>query len=186
MNTDWRKIISVLKSGGVVTHPTDTCYGLACDIFNEKAVYKLYKLKQMPKDKPLSIIVGSLDQAREYGIFNEIALELAGRGWPGDLTLVLNRTDKVPVYLNRGVDTIGIRVPGDKFTLEMLKMWGGPLSTTSANLSGGANPYSSGEALRGDYVVEVGHIPVKKPSTIVRVVGDKVEILRQGELEISR
>lgn len=181
MRIDWRKIILVLKGGGVVTHPTDTCYGLACDIFNKKAIDRLYELKRMPKDKPLSIIVGSLEVAQEYGVFNKTALELAKRGWPGDLTLVLKRTGKVPAYLNNGIDTIGIRVPSDKFTLEMLKKWGWPLSTTSANLSGDENPYSSDKALKGGYVVGVGDIPVKKPSTIVKVVDDKVDVLRQGE-----
>lgn len=185
MNIDWKRINSVLRSGGVITHPTDTCYGLACDIFNKKALDRLYALKRMPKDKPLSIIVGSLEVAREYGVFNQKALLLAEKGWPGDLTLVLKRTDKVPVYLNKGIDTVGIRVPGDKFTLEMLKRWGGPLSTTSANLSGEPNPYSSDVTVKGDYVVEAGRIPIKKPSTIVRVIDDGVEVLRRGEFIVQ-
>ncbi|EKD63407.1 MAG: hypothetical protein ACD_51C00281G0004 [uncultured bacterium] len=181
MDINLDKIVEVLRNGGVVTHPTDTCYGLACDIFNQKAVDRLYELKQMPKNKPLSIIVGSLEEARKYGVFNDKALELAKKGWPGDLTLVLSRTSEVPTYLNNGIDTIGIRIPSDELTLEMLKRWGGPLSTTSANLSKGSNPYSSKDALKGDVVIDVGVIPCKKPSTIVSVVDGGISVLRQGE-----
>lgn len=172
MRVEWKKIIRVLKNGGIVTHPTDTCYGLACDPFNRKAVERLYELKRMPKDKPVTIMVYSLEEAREYGVFNAKALELASRGWPGELTLV------VPKVADEG--TIGIRIPGDDFTLEMLKRWDGPLITTSANLSGEKNPYSSMVALKGDYVVKAGKIPIRKPSTIMRVLGDKVEVVRQG------
>lgn len=170
---EWEKIMEVLRGGGVITHPTDTCYGLACDPLNKKAVDRLYALKKMPKNKPVTIMVYSLEDAREYGVFSAKALELASRGWPGDLTLI------VPKISDEG--TIGIRIPGDDFTLEMLKRWNGPLTTTSANLSGGTSPYSSDVALIGDYAVLAGEIPFKKPSTIMKVLDGKVEIIRQGE-----
>jgi len=170
---DWGKIMNVLREGGVITHPTDTCYGLACDPLNKKAIERLYELKKMPKDKPVTIMVYSLDDAQKQGVFSLKALELASRGWPGDLTLIVPKIS--------GDGDIGIRIPGDDFTLEMLKRWGGPLTTTSANISGGANPYSSEIALAGDYVVRAGEIPLKKPSTIIKIIDDKIEIIRQGE-----
>ncbi|KKT19341.1 MAG: Sua5/YciO/YrdC/YwlC family protein [Candidatus Peregrinibacteria bacterium GW2011_GWA2_43_8] len=118
-------------------------------------------------------MVYSLEDAQKYGVFSVKALELASRGWPGDLTLIVPKVG--------GEGTVGIRIPGDDFTLEMLKRWGGPLTTTSANLSGGENPYSSDNALKGDYTVEAGKIPVRKPSTIMKIFGGKVEVIRCGE-----
>ena len=160
---DFEKILKVLREGGIVTHPTDTCYGLACDPRNEEAVSKLYDLKGMPREKPLTWMVESLPKAREIVGFSEKALELANEGWPGALTLV--------------VEGQGLRVPSDEFTLGLLKRWGGPLITTSANLSGEEAPYSSDEALKGDYVVE-GEIPRVKPSRVLKIEGDEVETLR--------
>ncbi len=173
---EWNKIIKILRDGGVVTHPTDTCYGLACDPLNRDAMDKLFDLKQMPKDKPVTIMVGDMGQAQRYGVFSKKALEIGSEGWPGDLTLV------VPRY---GSDeAIGIRVPGDDFTLEMLRKWGGPLTTTSANLHGGLPPYSADECVKGDYVVDFGEIQEKDPSTVVKVVGDDVEVIRQGNFKV--
>ena len=168
---DFNQIISVLKNGGVVTHPTDTCYGLACDPFNEDALRKLRALKGMPDDKPITIMVSDMGEAQKYGVFSRKAFEIGSEGWPGDLTLILSRVD--------GDGTVGIRVPGDDFTLEMLKRFGGPLTTTSANLHGEKPPYSAEESLKGDYVVDFGRIPENKPSRIVRVMGDSIEMIRE-------
>lgn len=174
MNFD--EIIKVLRKGGIVTHPTDTCYGLACDPFNEEAVKKLYKLKGMPREKPLTWMVGSFAEARKIVNFSQKAIELASEGWPGALTLV------VPGKLHMvNGEWQGLRVPGDDFTLELLKRWGGPLITTSANLSGEEAPYSAEKALKGDFVVDFGEIPRVKPSAVVKVVGEEVEVLREGE-----
>lgn len=167
---NWNKIIQALKDGGVVTHPTDTCYGLACDPLNEEAMKKLCALKQMPRSKPVTWMVGSMGEAMKYGVFSEEALKLASEGWPGALTLV------VPAKEYDGL--IGLRVPGDDFTLEMLSRWGGPLTTTSANLHGQEPPYSGDAAVPGDYVVDMGEIAKNKPSRILRVTDEDVTVIR--------
>ncbi|MBU1018396.1 MAG: L-threonylcarbamoyladenylate synthase [Patescibacteria group bacterium] len=161
---NWNKILTILQEGGIITHPTDTCYGLACDPFNEKAARELYELKGMPREKPLTWMVGSMGEAMAIKDFSQKAVMLASECWPGDLTLV--------------IDGQGLRVPGDDFTLELLKRWGGPLITTSANLSGEEAPYSADQALSGDFLVDFGKIPRNKPSRVVRVEGDRVEVLR--------
>ena len=132
---------------------------------------RLRELKGMSTTKPVTIMVGDMGQAQKLGVFNRKALELGSEGWPGDLTLVLSRVD--------GEGTVGIRVPGDDFTLEMLRRWGGPLTTTSANLSGEEPPYSVSESVRGDFVVDFGEIAKNKPSRVVRVIGEDVEVIRE-------
>jgi len=174
---EWNKIIQVLREGGVVTHPTDTCYGLACDPLNKEAMTRFFELKGMPANKPVTIMVSDMGKAQQYGVFSKKAFEIGSEGWPGDLTLVLSR---------HGSDgTVGIRVPGDDFTLEMLNRWGGPLTTTSANLSGEKSPYSINDCVRGAYVVDVGPIPKREPSTVVQVIGDEVTVLRQGAFRVE-
>ena len=173
---EWNEIIKVLKDGGVVTHPTDTCYGLTCDPLNRDAMNKVKQLKQMPDDKPVTIMVYDMGEAQKYGVFGKRALEIGSEVWPGALTLVLPRHDSD--------ETIGIRVPGDDFTLELLSKWGGPLTTTSANLHGDPPPYSAADALRADYVVDFGEIQKNPPSTIIKVVGDEVAVIRAGEFKL--
>lgn len=181
------KAIHVLRQGGVIAHPTDTCYGLAADVFNLQALERLYELKGMPKDKPVSILVASLEEAKRYAHFSPKALELAERFWPGALTLVLTRSQPLPSFLNPGVLEIGLRVIDEPISVALLKAFGGPLTTTSANAHGKPSPYSVSEiSLKPDLILDGGELQAHaKPSTIVRVLGDDVDILRHGDLTIS-
>ncbi|KKR07761.1 MAG: Sua5/YciO/YrdC/YwlC family protein, tRNA threonylcarbamoyladenosine biosynthesis protein [Candidatus Peregrinibacteria bacterium GW2011_GWF2_39_17] len=178
--------VKVLRQGGVVAHPTDTCYGLAVDIFNKAALERLYELKGMSQEKPVSILVRSLKEAKEYGEFSKIALDLAARYWPGSLTLVVPRTEKAPVFLNSKQDTIGIRVIVEDWTKNLLEAFGSPLSTTSANKHGQASPYSVAEILvQPDFLIDGGNLdPKNQPSTIVEVIGAQKRILRQGNIVV--
>lgn len=181
------RAVEVLRGGGVVMHPTETCYGLAVDIFNEKALEKLYRLKGRDADKPLSILVDGFGMAREYGVFSEKANELARKYWPGALSILVSRKKSLPGFLNRGHDFVSIRHSSDIFSTEMAHEFGGPITTTSANKSGG-EPLYDAEGLDGvDLVIDGGEILKNQPSTIVKVVGDNVQVLRQGgiNLEVS-
>ena len=97
----FEKTLLVLRSGGVVMHPTETCYGLAVDVFNELALGKLYDVKSMSLDKPLSILVADLAMAGKFGVFSSMAIELAHRYWPGPLSIVVPRTDLLPEFFCR-------------------------------------------------------------------------------------
>lgn len=183
-------IVSFLKKGGVVVHNTDTCLGMAVDILNEEAVNLLYnKVKRMERDKPVSILCSDLGMAREYGVFSEKALELAKKYLPGALTLIVPRTEKLPAWINPGLNNIGIRVPDDSFSLEMVCRVGNPITTTSCNVSG-ENVCLSDTQVRGVFgeYVDSGDLMVAfegqsttKVSTIIKVEGDLVEIVRKGE-----
>lgn len=182
-----------LKKGGVVIHNTDTCLGMAVDILNKDAVELLYKVKQMPRSKPVSILCADLEMARRYGVFSDKALELADRHLPGALTLIVPRTDALPEWINPGMDSIGIRIPDDEFSLSMVSELGNPVTTTSCNVSGEQVCLSDtqvrgvfgNEIDRGDVFVAFEGQTYPKVSTIVRLDGDTLEIVRQGVMDVG-
>jgi L-threonylcarbamoyladenylate synthase len=169
---------------GVVMHPTETCYGLAVDIFHEDALRKLYFMKDMKEDKPLSILVGDMEMAQEYGVFSEKALELAKQHWPGALTIIVPKTENLPAYFNKGHETIAIRISGLEFCRELVQHLGEPITTTSANKAGEAPLYSPMVMGGVDLLVDGGVLEKKAPSTVISVIGDEVKVIRQGELEL--
>jgi len=186
MITQVQTAVQELLNGGVVAHPTETCYGLAVDIFNKSAVRKLYALKKMALEKPVSILIRDLDEAEQYGIFNDKARELAEKHWPGPLTIIVPRTAALPAWINYGIDSIGMRVSSNKKARELVEAFGGPLTTTSANIHGQPQAYTIREMidqkLVPDFVLDSGKIGPVDPSTIVKVVGEDVELIRQGPI----
>lgn len=193
MDKNVQKAVEVLKKGGVVSHATDTCYGFAADIFNEAAVEKVYNLKQMQRSKPISILVSSLEEAQEYGLFNKQALGLAQQFWPGALTIIVKRKKKLPKWINPGGKTVGIRVPGDSISCNLAKQLGGPITTTSANITTLPSPYSVsaikkqfvGQNLKPDFYLDSGRLSVANPpSTIVDCTSKEMKIIRQGSVHV--
>lgn len=166
--------LEVLSGGGVVAHPTDTCYGFAVDIFQEKALDRLYALKRMPCSKPVSIMVSSVEEAQQYGVFDRAALELARESWPGPVTLIVPRRDTLPSYFNTSVDSVGIRVPAHTFCLQLVQRFWKPVTTTSANISGKPPVYNvqdllsqfSDVTLQPDLILDGGILPYNPPSKI--------------------
>jgi L-threonylcarbamoyladenylate synthase len=172
----------------VLLHPTETCYGLACRVHDEAAVKKLYEMKQMEREKPVSLLVKDLEMAQRYGVFSQEALELARKYWPGPLTLVLPRTALLPEWINPGVATVGMRVSSHPSVQGILADLNEPITTTSANVHGQKEAYSVEEALsqglKPDAVIDEGVLPLNPPSTLVAVEPDGLRILRQGALKI--
>jgi len=182
------KLKKVLEDGGVVMHPTETCYGLAVDVFNKRALEKLYRLKKMDKSKPVSILVDSLAMAEEFGVFSDKAFMLAKKYWPGPLSLIVPRKRSLPDFLNPGNEFVSIRFSADDFCRKMVSALGRPLTTTSANRTGEPQLYCADEDYFGgevDLVVDGGEIRKNKPSTIVKVFGDELSIVRQGDLVLE-
>lgn len=181
----------VLSSGGIVMHPTETCYGFAVDVFNEKALNKLFLLKGRDAKKPLSIMVSSLDMAQKYGDFSGKALDLAEKYWPGPLSIVVPRKSSLPAFFNQTEEFVSIRYSDYPFCSELVKEFGKPIVTTSANLSG-MPPFYKVELAQFkdlvekiDLVVDGGELVGNKPSTVVRIEGAKIAVLRQGGIEVE-
>jgi len=182
-----KNTLTVLEKGGIIMHATETCYGFACDAFNKKAIKRLYTLKKMNAKKPSSIMVTDLKTAQKYGKFNNLALKLARKYWPGPLTIIVQRRASLPKFLNPSAKTIGIRCPNNELTQKILKAYNHPIITTSANLSGEKEIYSVralSKKIKPDLIIDSGTIPHRKPSTIVSTEKNKIEILRQGTLKI--
>ena len=189
-----RLAVEVLKKGGIVAHATDTCYGLAASINSKRGIRRLYEMKQMEESKPVSILVSDIAQAKKYGEWNDLAERLAGKYWPGQLTIVLKKTKAVPPFLNEGTDTIGIRVPNHKESLEIIRKLGCPITTTSANISGEATPYTVtevvaqfiGEELQPDFILHGGDLDeTKLPSAVVDCSEGKIFVIRNGGINLT-
>lgn len=177
--------VKVLKNGGIVMHPTETCYGLAASISNKKALAKLYKVKAMSMDKPVSILVADFAMAQEYGVFSSEAVILADKYWPGPLSILIPRKKTLPAYFNPGNEFVSMRVSSLSFCRDIVKGLRCPITTTSANKSGQRELYTP-KALAGiDLLIDGGEIFKNKPSTIVKIEENKVEILRQGDLIVD-
>lgn len=186
----------ILTASGVIVYPTETSYGLGCAATDKQAVDKLYKLKKLPDDKPSILVVASLAMAEEYGVFSEIAKQLAKKYWPGPLTLVMPaKSDNGLVFnlINQANQTVGLRWSSYMMTEDLSRAIKQPIVSTSANLSGQSDTYSLTEVeLRFknsidqiDLMIDGGILPDVKPSTVVQVIDQKIEVLRQGEIYIQ-
>jgi L-threonylcarbamoyladenylate synthase len=183
------KCRQVLFGGGVVMHPTETCYGLAADIFHRTALDRLYEIKKMKKDKPVSMMVKNLDEAEKYADFNDMALKIAGKFWPGPVALVLARKILLPDYFNAGLLTVGIRCPDSVISMQLIDIMERPLTTTSANISGQPEVYKvedfmaqTGDSPAPDIILDAGEIPLNPPSTIVEFKENELSFIREGSL----
>lgn len=176
----------VLESGSVVVMPTDTVYGLACSAADKVAVERFYQLKDRT-DKPGTIIAASIDQLVELGLKRRYIKPIEHL-WPNPISVIIP-SEIQHRYLDLGAGTLAVRVISDKKLAEVLKRTG-PLLTSSANLPGQKPATNIDEARKyfGDKVDEYfdgGDLSNRKPSTIVRVVDDAVEVLRQGSVEVA-
>jgi L-threonylcarbamoyladenylate synthase len=177
----------VLKSGGLVAFPTETVYGLGADALNDHAIARIYSAKGRPSFNPLIVHVASLEEAKLYGQFDESSESLARVFWPGSLTLVVPRTDDcaVPLLASAGLDTIALRIPSHDMALSLLQEFGGPVVAPSANPSGYISPTTAqhvrdGLGAKVDCILDGGTCSVGVESTVVRVLGADVYLLRAG------
>jgi L-threonylcarbamoyladenylate synthase len=183
-----RAAVAAIRRGEVVGLPTDTVYGIGVDPMNPAAVEKLFELKGRPAAKPVGVLASSVEGAAEVAELDDRAIELAGRHWPGPLTLVVRpRVIMADWVGDAQLRTVGIRVPNHPQALEVLSMTG-PLAVTSANRSGGGETTSDQEAraVFGDSVAVylVGHAPGGRASTVVDCTGTDLMVLREGPVEI--
>ena len=177
--------VKILQKGGVIAFPTDTVYGLGADAFNSTAVERIYEIKNRPKHRQLPLLIADVKQLITLADpIPEIAWFLAKRFWPGGLTLVLPKTDSVPIYLASG-PTIAVRVPDHPVCLALIQRLGNPIIGTSANISDQPAALTAdevGQQLGGkiDFIINGGKCPGGKESTVVDVTREAPIILRQG------
>ncbi|TET41011.1 MAG: threonylcarbamoyl-AMP synthase [Dehalococcoidia bacterium] len=179
------KGIEILKKGGIIAFPTDTVYGLGCDAFCLRAVERIYEVKRRPRHLPFPLLLGDISQVTTVAKpLSGIALSLARRFWPGALTLVLPKSDSLPLYLSSG-GTVAVRIPDHPICFALIQGIGSPLVGTSANISGSYSALTADEVEqqlreRVDFIVDGGKCPGGNESTVVDATGVVPRILRQG------
>ena len=182
------KVIEILQRGGIIIYPTDSVYGMGCDMHNRKAVEKIAKLKGIKLEKAqFSIIYHSLSQLSEYTrpISNTV-FKLMKKNLPGPFTFILNANNKVPELFQSNKRTIGIRIPSNPILLEIVQEFGSPLLTTSVHDDDEIIEYTTDPELIHekykdsiDLVIDGGY-GHNEPSTVVDCTGDEPIITRQG------
>jgi L-threonylcarbamoyladenylate synthase len=184
----------VLKSGGVIGYPTETVYGIGCNIFHPAAVSRIYKIKKRPLDKAFILIAADPLQVRAIvAEIPENAERLMESFWPGPLTIVFRASPSLAQTEFRRVKTIAVRIPDSAICLSLLKHCGFPLVSTSANASGGPAASNTRDVIalfqnELDLIIDGGSTPGAVPSTIVDVTKNPVKIVREGaitKLEIN-
>lgn len=183
------QVVEALKKGEVICYPTDTMYGIGCDIYNQKAVKRVHQIKQRPKHKPFSFMCSSLTNISSYGHVGNTAYRLMRKNLPGPYTFVLSGTKLVPKIMLTKQKTVGIRVPDSPICLAMIEELGNPILNTSA-LVEEEPPVLDGldvDRLFGkqvDLIIDGGEV-YPDPSTVISLITDQPEILREGKGDLS-
>ena len=181
----------IIAEGGVVAFPTDTVYGLGCDLFNTRAVERIYAIKGRPARMPLIAMFGLPEQwALVADELPERARTLMARWWPGPLTLIAPARPEVPARVLGGGTTIGMRMPDHPAALALFYLVARPLATTSANRSGAPPACSAEEVyaqLHGEIelILDAGASPHGQASTVLDCITDPPTILRPGPLTLE-
>ena len=173
------KVVETLDQGGVIIYPTDTFYGIGCDLFNKKPIRRVYQLKKRPLSKPFSFICADLKDISLYAQVSNNAYRIMKRTLPGPYTFVLEGTRLVPKLMLTSRKTVGIRVPNNKICLSIVKQLGRPIISTSINSKDPSIIHDEYVSLV-DMVIDGGVISYE-PSTVISLVDDNPEVIREGK-----
>ncbi len=178
--------VDMFKDGKIIVYPTDTIYGIGCDILNKKSVQTIQKIKNRKKQKPLSIICADLKDISRWAMVSNWQYKILKKHLPGPFTFILKATREAPKVLQDPKrKTVGIRIPNNETCLNIVKELGNPIITTSVNKSGNQN-YANPNQIKKDWfgkvdlILDAGKIK-SEPSTVISLIDDQVEILRQGK-----
>lgn len=183
-----RQVVESLEDGGIIIYPTDTVYGIGCDIFNQKAVERVCRIRGLnPSKAMLSFICKDISQASEYAApINNTTFRTMKRNLPGPFTFILKSNNAVPKLLKNKKRTIGVRIPGHNVPLQIVEELGRPLLTTSLKsddeiLEYFTDPIDIYEDFKKlvDIVIDSGP-GGNQPSTVVDCTEDELELIREG------
>jgi tRNA threonylcarbamoyl adenosine modification protein (Sua5/YciO/YrdC/YwlC family) len=184
-----RKAVEVLTGGGLIAYPTDTCYAIGCDLYNLKGIGRIYHLKRRPLSKPFSFICHDLKNISEYARVGNYAYKAMKRLLPGPYTFVLEASRQVPKILQTRRRTVGIRVPDHPIALGLVDLLSHPIISTSASLPDSpveSDPYEIDAKFKPHLELVVDGGPVApEPSSIISMIDDVPEVIREGKGDIS-
>ena len=180
-----RKAVQVLSDGGIVVYPTDTAYGMGCDLFNKRGIERIYEIKRRSRTQPFSFICADLSDISNYAVVTNYAYKIMKRLLPGPYTFILGASRLVPKILLPKRKEVGIRIPDHEVCLSLVREFGGPIISTTVRLP-------DEEILTDPDIIEerIGHsvdlvidsgILSPELSTVVSLVDDTPEIIREGK-----
>ena len=186
-----RRATELLRAGEVVALPTETVYGLAANALDEKAVAKIFEIKGRPAHNPIIVHVAGNEMARDcVKDFSALAQDFSKAFWPGPLTLVLSRAEKIPDAVTAGGETVGVRWPSHPFMQAVIRECGFPLAAPSANLSNQISP-TNAEHVRAQLagkislIVDGGQSQVGIESTVLDLSVSPPRVLRPGMIHVE-
>jgi tRNA threonylcarbamoyl adenosine modification protein (Sua5/YciO/YrdC/YwlC family) len=184
-----RKVVDVLKEGGVIGYPTDTIYGVGCDLFNPEAIRKIHRIKKIEGNKPLSFICSDLKDISRYAYVSNYAYKMMKRLLPGAYTFILNATKLVPKIAMTRQKTVGIRIPDNKICLALVKEVGHPIISTSVykldeSLYNDPSEIEERFGKQLDLVIDGGVI-VAEHSSMIDLTDDSPKVIRRGKGDVS-
>lgn len=176
--------VNVLKRGGTVVYPTDTVYGIGANIFDAKAVQKVYQVKERSPLKPISACVSKIENIHKIAYMDENTEKMIEKILPGPFTVILKKKKSVPSILTSGREKIGVRIPDSKVCMELSNTF--PITTTSANISGEKIPESLDGILKQldggvDLILDAGVCKHGIHSTVIDMT-DSPKIVRKGAI----
>jgi tRNA threonylcarbamoyl adenosine modification protein (Sua5/YciO/YrdC/YwlC family) len=183
------KVVEILRKGGVIAYPTDTYYGIGCDIMNKKAIQKIYLLKQRDKKQPFSFVCSNLKNISNYAKVSNYAYKTMRRLLPGPYTFILEGSKLVPKIMLTNRKMAGIRVPNHPIPLSLVEGLGNPIISTSASTPEGEIFYDASLihdffGSRIDAVIDGGPVP-GGPSSVISLQHDAPEVIREGLGDVS-
>lgn len=190
-----KEAVNILKDGGVIAHPADTCYGLAADLMNPKAYEKIQEIKGRDESKPMSIMISVPEHVHmeKYVRLNDFSEVVVKKLFPSPVTLLLPKGAAIPDYYSPGHQLVGLRVPMHDLTQDLLRAFGGALITTSANCSGDKLCFRDEEvvdafknrSVQPDLIFEGEIKKYHQASTVIEVEDGHVTMWRKGPLTAS-
>ena len=185
------RVVGVLRDGGIIIYPTDTVYGLGCDITNHKAVEKIIRLKGLKaKEAHFSFICSDLSHIADFAKVSNSAFKLMKKNLPGPFTFILPGLSKVPDYFISKRKTVGIRIPDNTIPVEIVKALGHPIMTTSIKDDDDVVEYTTDPELIHERYQDLVDIVIDGgygdniPSTVVDCTTEEFEIVREGKGEL--
>ncbi|NOX38541.1 MAG: threonylcarbamoyl-AMP synthase [Calditrichaeota bacterium] len=185
------KAVEALENGQLIIYPTDTVYGIGCSLYKKHALEAIYRLKGKTKFEPISLICESIQQASQYARISNFAFRILKRCFPGPYTVILEATREIPKLMLTRRKEVGIRIPDNRIVMAMVHTLGHPLANTSVNIEEGELLNDPEEIMQryahhAEVFLDAGPLPDAEESTIIKIIHDEVEIIREGKGSIER
>ncbi|MDY0188698.1 MAG: L-threonylcarbamoyladenylate synthase [Syntrophus sp. (in: bacteria)] len=184
-----KKASEILQNGGLVIYPTDTVYGLGCSLFNKRGIEKIYEIKKRSKKQQLSFICFNLKDISQYAQVTDFAYKTMKRYLPGPYTFILKASRLVPKIILPKKQTTGIRIPDNRICMALVAELGQPIISTSVKADDDSylnDPEEIEKMFKNRVDITIhGGIISPEPSTVISLIDDTVEVLREGKGDIS-